>query len=226
MKAAVLEALNTIAVKDVAEPACGDDEAILEVNACAVCGSDIRIFHYGNDRVKPPAVIGHEIAGRIVKTGREVTRVKTGDRIALGADVPCGTCHWCTNGMGTNCAINYAIGYQFPGGFQERMVLNATTLNYGPVTPIPDGLIRGGGHRGAAGLRGERPGARAVRPGQEHLHHRAGAHRVHDAGAVPRVRRIARVRGAALTGPPGHGAAVPSRRRASSPPRRRTSWTP
>jgi L-iditol 2-dehydrogenase len=42
--------------------------------------------------------------------------------------------------MGTNCEINYAIGYQFPGGFQERMVLNATTLGYGPVTPIPDGL--------------------------------------------------------------------------------------
>jgi L-iditol 2-dehydrogenase len=42
--------------------------------------------------------------------------------------------------MGTNCSINYAIGYQFPGGFQQRMVLNSTTLNYGPVTPVPDGL--------------------------------------------------------------------------------------
>ena len=140
MKAALLEALNTISVKNVPDPACGDDEAILEVNACAVCGSDIRIFHFGNDRVKPPAVIGHEIAGVVVKAGRAVTRVKPGDRIALGADVPCGICRWCTSDAGTNCAINYAIGYQFPGGFQERMVLNATTLNYGPVTPIPDSL--------------------------------------------------------------------------------------
>ena len=140
MKAAMLEALNSISVQNVPDPACGDDEAILEVHARAVCGSDIRIFHFGNDRVKTPAVIGHEIAGRIVKTGSAVTRVKTGDRIALGADVPCGTCRWCTMDMGTNCAINYAIGYQFPGGFQERMVLNSTTLNYGPVTPIPDSL--------------------------------------------------------------------------------------
>jgi len=90
--------------------------------------------------VKPPAVIGHEIAGTIVKAGRKVTRVKPGDRIALGADVPCGTCRWCVNGMGTNCRINYAIGYQFPGGYQERMLLNATTLSYGPVTRIPEGL--------------------------------------------------------------------------------------
>jgi L-iditol 2-dehydrogenase len=42
--------------------------------------------------------------------------------------------------MGTNCRINYAIGYQFPGGFQERMLLNRTTLAYGPVTHLPPGL--------------------------------------------------------------------------------------
>ena len=140
MKAAVMEALNSLAIRDVAEAKCGDDEAILEVNACAVCGSDIRIFHYGNERVKPPTVIGHEIAGEIVRVGKGVANLKEGDRIALGADVPCGTCYWCTNGMGTNCRINYAIGYQFPGGFQQLMVLNETTLKYGPVTPIPPGL--------------------------------------------------------------------------------------
>jgi L-iditol 2-dehydrogenase len=42
--------------------------------------------------------------------------------------------------MGTNCAVNYAIGYQFPGGFQEYMLLNQTVLRYGPVTPIPDDI--------------------------------------------------------------------------------------
>jgi L-iditol 2-dehydrogenase len=140
MTAAVLETLNLLSVKTMPAPECGEEEAVLEVNACAVCGSDIRIFHYGNDRVKPPTVIGHEIAGRIVQVGRSVRRVKEGQRIALGADVPCGTCKWCTTDRGTNCSINYAIGYQFPGGFQQRMVLNATTLNYGPVTPIPDTL--------------------------------------------------------------------------------------
>ena len=140
MKAAVLEALDRIAVREVDPPRCGPKEAVLRVRACAVCGSDIRIVHHGNERVKVPAVIGHEVAGEIVEAGAEVTRVKVGDRVALGADVPCGRCHWCTNGMGTNCAINYAIGYQFPGGFQELMLLNETTLDYGPVTPIPEGL--------------------------------------------------------------------------------------
>jgi L-iditol 2-dehydrogenase len=140
MKAAVLEALERIVVREVDPPTCGPREAVLRVRACAVCGSDIRIFHYGNDRVKVPTVIGHEVAGEVVEVGAEVTRVKAGDRVAIGADVPCGTCHWCTSGMGTNCRINYAVGYQFPGGFQELMLLNEIILNYGPVTPIPDSL--------------------------------------------------------------------------------------
>jgi L-iditol 2-dehydrogenase len=42
--------------------------------------------------------------------------------------------------MSTNCTINYAIGYQFPGGFQEYMILNQTTLDFGPVTRIPDSM--------------------------------------------------------------------------------------
>jgi L-iditol 2-dehydrogenase len=138
MKAAVVTGLDHIEVRDMPEPTCGDREAILAVAACAICGSDIRIFHFGNDRVRYPAVMGHEIAGTVVAAGSEVTRVAVGDRVAVGADVPCGTCYWCTNGMGTNCKINYAIGYQFPGGFQERMLLNATTLDYGPITPIPE----------------------------------------------------------------------------------------
>lgn len=140
MKAALLERLEHIVVKDVPEPQCGEHEAILKVEACAVCGSDVRIYHYGNDRVKFPAIMGHEIAGRIVEAGTRVTRVKVGDRVALGADVPCGRCFWCQNGMGTNCDINYAIGYQFAGGFQDYMLLNETILNYGPVTAIPDSV--------------------------------------------------------------------------------------
>jgi L-iditol 2-dehydrogenase len=140
MKVAVLEKLEKLSVQEAAMPACGEHEAVLKVNACSVCGSDIRIFHYGNDRVKMPAVIGHEIAGEIVQVGSRVQGFAKGERVAVGADVPCGTCRWCTNGMGTNCRINYAIGYQFPGGYQQYMVLNQTTLDFGPVTKIPAGL--------------------------------------------------------------------------------------
>ena len=47
MKAAILEELDRIVIRDRDKPACGDAEAVLRVEACAVCGSDLRIFHFG-----------------------------------------------------------------------------------------------------------------------------------------------------------------------------------
>ncbi|MHB1354768.1 MAG: alcohol dehydrogenase catalytic domain-containing protein [Anaerolineae bacterium] len=141
MKAAVLEGLNHMVVREIPDPILEDDESvILKVHACAVCGSDIRIFHYGNPRVHPPQIIGHEVAGEVVEVGAKVTHLKVGDRVAISADVPCGVCHWCRDGLGNMCAINYAIGYQFPGGFAEMMPLNSTTVRFGAVHRIPDNL--------------------------------------------------------------------------------------
>ncbi|MHC4404395.1 MAG: alcohol dehydrogenase catalytic domain-containing protein, partial [Planctomycetota bacterium] len=140
MKAAVLEELEKLAVRDVEDPQIDDDSALLKVESVAVCGSDVRIFHHGNPRVKPPAIIGHETAGVIVKAGKNVARVKEGDRVAVGADVPCGQCSWCRNGLGNNCDINYAIGYQIPGAFAEYMKLPRLVLEEGPVAPFGDAL--------------------------------------------------------------------------------------
>lgn len=136
MLAAILEAQNRLEVKEVPVPEIGPDEALLRVESVAICGSDVRILHHGNPRVKPPAVMGHEAAGVIEETGAKVTRVKEGQRIALGADVPCGQCAWCRNGLGNNCAINYAVGYQIPGAFTQYMKLPRLLLDEGPVTPF------------------------------------------------------------------------------------------
>jgi len=140
MKAAVLEELGKMTVRDVEDPQIDDDSALLRVESVCVCGSDIRIFRHGNPRVKPPAIIGHETAGTVVQAGKNVTRVKVGDRVAVGADVPCGQCAWCRSGLGNNCAINYAIGYQIPGSFAELMKLPRLVLEEGPVTPFGQGL--------------------------------------------------------------------------------------
>ena len=90
MKAAVFEDIEKMVVKEVETPEIDDDSLLLRVKSCAVCGSDLRIYHYGNSRVKPPQIIGHEIAGDVVEVGSRVTRFKKGDRVAIGADVPCG----------------------------------------------------------------------------------------------------------------------------------------
>lgn len=136
MLAAVLEALDELVVKELAPPEIDDNSALLRVESVAICGSDLRILHHGNPRVAPPAIMGHEAAGVIVAAGKNVTRVKEGAHVAIGADVPCGQCRWCRNGLGNNCAINYAVGYQIPGAFTQYMKLPQLLLEEGPVTPF------------------------------------------------------------------------------------------
>lgn len=140
MKAAVLEELDNLVVQEIDKPVIDDNSVLVKVHACAVCGSDIRIYHHGNARVATPAIMGHEISGEIVEVGANVTKFQVGDRIAVGADVPCGECEFCISGIGNNCQINYAMGYQFQGGFAEYLPLNQTVVNYGPVCKIPDSL--------------------------------------------------------------------------------------
>lgn len=138
MKASVYEGYDKIVVKEIPTPTVDNNSVLVRVRACAVCGSDIRIFHYGNNRVTPPQTLGHEISGDVVEVGKNVTKFKPGDRVAIGADVPCGECAFCEAGIGNNCQINYAMGYQFAGGFAEYLLLNKTVVNFGPVHKIPD----------------------------------------------------------------------------------------
>jgi len=140
MRAAVLVDLKQLEVREVETPRADDDSVLVRVRACAVCGSDIRILNYGNPRVKPPQILGHEIAGDVVEVGARVTRFAVGDRVAIGADIPCGECPACEAGIGNNCKVNFAMGYQFPGGFAEYVLLEPRVVRYGPVHHIPDGM--------------------------------------------------------------------------------------
>lgn len=142
MKSAILEELNTLSVRDMPEPVCGDEEAILEPQSVAICGSDVRIYRYGNLRVKPPTVIGHEVAGIISKVGKSVKNLQVGDRIVIGADVPdmyTGR-NYTMRGLGNLCPENFAIGYQLDGAFQQKMKLNELAVKYGAIVKIPDSL--------------------------------------------------------------------------------------
>ena len=140
MLAAVLEGLDRLIVKEVPTPPVEDDTLLIRVRACAVCGSDIRILHHGSPRVKPPAIIGHEIAGEVVEVGRHVRGFRRGDRVAMAGDIPCGLCSFCRDGHANNCQTNLALGYQFPGGFAEYLTAPRQLLLYGPIHHIPPGL--------------------------------------------------------------------------------------
>jgi len=140
MKAAILEDVERMVVREMPTPKAEPGGLVLRVKACAVCGSDIRIFHHGSPRVKFPQIVGHEVAGEVVEVGEGLKGFKVGDRIATAGDVACGECEFCKRGIGNCCPINYAIGYQFPGGFAEYVPLNSLTVRHGAVHHIPDPL--------------------------------------------------------------------------------------
>lgn len=77
MKAVVFYAPGDIRVEEMDIPACKSDEILVEVDACAVCGSDMKAAVSGNIRIKPPRVMGHEFTGIIVQVGSKFTSSRT-----------------------------------------------------------------------------------------------------------------------------------------------------
>lgn len=110
----------------------------LKVNSCALCGSDIRIFNTGNERITYPAIIGHEVSGTVVESFSK--NFKAGDKVSIGADIPCGKCKSCKSNKPNLCKKNLAIGYQLQGGFSEYMLLSKDLINYGPIKKLPQDM--------------------------------------------------------------------------------------
>ena len=81
MKAVVLEGKGQVAYRDVEKPICGDDDIILEVKACGICGSDLHIARGLHPSAPLPVTIGHEFSGDVVAIGSEVTKARLGERV-------------------------------------------------------------------------------------------------------------------------------------------------
>jgi L-iditol 2-dehydrogenase len=113
-------------------PVLKDKEVLLKVESCGICGSDLKIKKFGNKRVKSGQIIGHEISGQIIKVNNN-SKFKVGDKVSLGADIPCQNCRNCKLGSPNFCEENLAIGHEIEGGFSQYMVLNNHTLNHGPI---------------------------------------------------------------------------------------------
>lgn len=139
MQAAIWHGPKDLRVEEVPVPDVVSGSVLLEVKACAVCGSDLRIFGEGNPRIEPGRIIGHEIAGEVVAVGAGVEKFRIGDRIAVGADVPCGKCVHCLSGRPNCCDVNLAIGYQFDGGFAQYVRLDPIVVELGPVAKLQAG---------------------------------------------------------------------------------------
>ncbi len=124
MKVALTVAPGETVLEERPDPACGPDEVVCRVLACATCGSDV---HGSYVTRKLPAVLGHEPVGEVVAVGAAVTGVSEGERVAIHHHVPCGECRRCRHGHETLCERFRSTALD-PGGFAEYVRVEAALV--------------------------------------------------------------------------------------------------
>ena len=93
MRAGVYREQGLVRVEEVPVPEVGPGEVLIKVAACGICGTDIKkIFQR---YVEPPQILGHELAGTVVRTGPGVSRFAPGDRVMSFHHIPCSGCFYC-----------------------------------------------------------------------------------------------------------------------------------
>ncbi len=142
MRAAVYRGKDNVVVESVPVPEIGESEVLIRVAACGICGTDIKKIHHGF--VKPPQILGHEVAGTVVAVGRGVTRWKVGDRVVSFHHIPCGNCFYCAQKLFSQCATYKKVGLTAGfdpngGGFAEYVRAMPWVAERGMVA-IPDGI--------------------------------------------------------------------------------------
>lgn len=141
MKAIVYHAPQDIRVEDLADPRCGEDELLVKVDACAVCGTDLKTFNHGNPRITPPLTMGHEFTGIVAEAGpRSKGEFKPGERIVMATSISCGQCFYCRKGWTNLCVSLAPMGFTYPGGMAEQVVIPGQALKNGHVVRTPQDM--------------------------------------------------------------------------------------
>src|SRR5437762_13032111 len=123
-------------VENIPRPMLGKGDLLLQVKACGVCFSDVHKIRF--QQLDQPVVLGHEVAGKVVETGGDVTRFKVGDRVVVAHHVPCHRCHYCRRGNISMCLLFKTTNLD-PGGVAESVRVPATHVE-SVAFPIPDSL--------------------------------------------------------------------------------------
>ena len=127
MKAMVLRRVCEALVPEerpVPEP--GPGQVLVRVCACAVCRTDLHVVDGELPDLRPPIVPGHEIIGRVARSGAGVDQFRDGARVGVPwLGWTCGVCEYCRAGRENLCPKARFTGYQIDGGFAEYMVADA-----------------------------------------------------------------------------------------------------
>jgi propanol-preferring alcohol dehydrogenase len=111
---------------EVPVPTPNEDQVLLRVLACGVCRTDLHVVDAELPNLRYPITPGHEIVGRVVRTGARVEPEWLGKRVGVPwLARTCGTCEYCTSGLENLCVNAAFTGYTVPGGYAEYVAADA-----------------------------------------------------------------------------------------------------
>lgn len=130
MKALLLSSYNQLDLVNMPVPEPRDDELLIRIKACGICGSDVHGYDGSTGRRLPPLVMGHEAAGIVESVGKAVSDFRPGDRVTFDSTVYCTACFYCLRGQANLCDNREVIGVSTPtfrrmGAFAEFVTVPA-----------------------------------------------------------------------------------------------------
>ncbi len=135
-------------------PTIQDDEVLVKMEYCGVCGSDVHYFRFGGigrRKVTFPYVLGHECTGEVLEIGSKVTNVAVGDKIVMEPGLGCGHCEYCMTGRYNLCEdMKFMATPPYNGAFKKYMAYpargcfklpeNVSTLEGAMIEPLAVGM--------------------------------------------------------------------------------------
>jgi L-iditol 2-dehydrogenase len=169
MKVAVMTGIGKMAFVQRPIPVTKSHEVLVKVEYVGICGSDLHYYEaggIGNNKVRPPFVLGHESGGVVMEAGADVQNLKPGDRVALEPGIGCGYCEFCTTGRYHLCPdVIFFATPPVDGVFQEyvahpaslcfKIPANMNTMEAALIEPLAVGFHaanRGEAHIGQTAI--------------------------------------------------------------------------
>lgn len=142
MRAAVYRGKGDLRVEDVPVPEIAKGEMLVRVEACGICGTDIKKIVKG--LLPGPRIFGHEICGTVARAGAGVQRFREGDRVVLHHHVPCRRCFYCSIQAYAQCEVykrnGTTAGFEPAGGGFAQYVKALDWIVEQGAIPVPEGI--------------------------------------------------------------------------------------
>lgn len=129
-------------IRAVPEPAIEPGELLLRVEACSICGTDVKIIRNGHRKLRDgqTLTLGHEFVGTIHRVGAQVKGYAVGQRVGVAPNIGCGRCEMCARGLGNMCPNYSAFGIDRDGAHAEFVRIPAAALAQGLLVSVPEAV--------------------------------------------------------------------------------------